>query len=51
MIPTEKEGGWVCTHKHPPSRVSTTANSETTHGSWESHRLGKEHKYTASYIT
>lgn len=35
----------------PQSRVSTNANSETIHGIWESHRLGKEHKYTASYIT
>lgn len=52
MIPTGKEGGLgVYTQTPPPSRVSTNANSETTHGSRESHRLGKEHKYTASYIT
>lgn len=46
-------GEWLCTHKqHPPkSRVSTNANSETIHGIWESHRLGKAHKYTAPYIT
>lgn len=47
-------GGWgggnagVYTHKHrhPPTPFSANANSETTHGSRESRRFGKEHKYT-----
>lgn len=34
------------THKHPPSLCSANVNSETTHGSRESRRFRKEHKYT-----
>lgn len=51
VIPTGKGGTGCVLTNTTPSRVSTNANSETTHGSGESHRLGKEHKYTASYIT
>lgn len=37
----------VCTQTSlPPSLRSANANSETTHGSRESRRFGKEHKYT-----
>lgn len=41
-------GQWVCTHTntHTPIPFSANANSETTHGSRESRRLGKAHKYT-----
>lgn len=52
MIPTGKGGLAVYSQTPPPkSWVSTNANSETMHGIWESHRLGEEDKYTASYIT
>lgn len=40
-------GGEVCTQHPPhPSPFSANTNSETTHGSQETRRLGKEHKYT-----
>lgn len=34
------------THKHPPSLCFANVNLETTHGSRESRRFRKEHKYT-----